>query len=69
MSRVLGWAEQGETVEIRRHGKAVVTIQRIVPVGAVRATPDFVARLQRIYGDQVFATPATELIGEGRGER
>jgi antitoxin (DNA-binding transcriptional repressor) of toxin-antitoxin stability system len=67
-SRVLGWAEAGEAVEVRRRGKPVVVIRPLRP--ATRAArPDFAGRLQEIYGDKASPTTATELIGEARGER
>jgi antitoxin (DNA-binding transcriptional repressor) of toxin-antitoxin stability system len=67
-SRVLGWAEAGEAVEVRRRGKPVVVIRPSRP--ATRAArPDFAGRLQEIYGDRVAPTTATDLIGEARGER
>ncbi|MBC8011016.1 MAG: type II toxin-antitoxin system prevent-host-death family antitoxin [Burkholderiales bacterium] len=67
-SRVLGWAEAGEAVEVRRRGKPVVVIT--APAKATRvARPDFEGRLRAIYGDTVLAVSASELIGEARGER
>ncbi len=67
-TRVLGWAEQGETVEITRRGKALVMIQPLARTGAIRR-PDFGERLRTIYGNEVLAVTATDLIGEARGER
>jgi antitoxin (DNA-binding transcriptional repressor) of toxin-antitoxin stability system len=67
-SRVLGWAEQGEEVQITRRGKALATLQPL-PRSKARTRPDFAARLSAIYGDTSLATTATELISEARGER
>lgn len=64
---VLSWVAQGESVEVRRHGKPVAVLsQHKRKSGVVR--PDFLARLRNTYGDLVLSTPATELVSEARGE-
>jgi len=67
-TRVLGWAEAGEVVEVRRRGKLAVVINA-PPRGRKQAKPDFAARLKAIYGDAQSQTTATELISEARGKR
>ncbi len=67
-SRVLGWAEAGESVEVRRRGKLAVVIHA-PSRGRKKAKPDFMARLKAVYGESRAGVTATELIGEARGER
>ena len=64
---VLSWVAQGESVEVRRRGEPVAVLSpRKRKTGVVR--PDFLARLQTIYGSQVLSTTATDLVAESRGE-
>jgi antitoxin (DNA-binding transcriptional repressor) of toxin-antitoxin stability system len=67
-SKVLGWAEAGEEVELTRRGK---TIALLSPLRAKRkpTRPDFAARLRAIYGDTVLTETATAVIAEARGDR
>lgn len=47
----------GESLEIRRHNKAIAVLKPLESRGAVR--PDFRARLNAIYGDKVLSETAT----------
>jgi prevent-host-death family protein len=67
-SEVLGWVAEGETVEITRRSRPVAKLSPPDRPGAP-ARPDFAARLEAIYGDEVLAVSGTELISESRGER
>jgi prevent-host-death family protein len=67
-SRVLGWAEAGESVQVSRRGKVAVVIS--APSSRVqRKRPDFLGRLAAIYGTKPLGTSATDLISEARGAR
>lgn len=66
-SAVFEWLEQGETVEVQRHGKKVAVLKP--PTAVKRKRPDFAAHLKAIYGDKVLAKTATELLKTERGER
>jgi prevent-host-death family protein len=67
-SRVLGWAEAGESVQVSRRGKVAVIIS--APTSRVRSKrPDFIARLAAVYGDTALGTTATDVICGARGER
>lgn len=57
--------KQGEEVQITRRRRVIA---RLVPEGEggpVR-TPDFLARLRTIYGDQVLAVSWAELVAKDR---
>jgi antitoxin (DNA-binding transcriptional repressor) of toxin-antitoxin stability system len=67
-STVLSWVAEGQSVEVRRRRKPVamlVPLKRRLLV----ARPDFLARLQAIYGPVRLPSTATELVAEARGER
>ena len=53
-ARVSEWIEDGEPVELTKHGKVIA---RIVPVKKRKKAnvewPDFMARLKQIYGNRV----------------
>ena len=66
---VLEWVEAGERVEIQKHGKPVAVLSRPEPKSVSAKRPDFMARLKSIYGGQVLAVTATELLAEERGDR
>lgn len=66
--RVLDMVESGQTLEICRRHKPVAILSPPVKNKAVEM-PDFMARLQKIYGDNLLETTGTELIREARGER
>lgn len=67
-SAVLARAEAGEELILTRRGKAIARLGPVRRAGKVNR-PDFAARLREIYGDQVLATSATELMAEARGDR
>ena len=66
-SKVLSWVEQGETVEIRRRNHPVATLTSPPRKGGF-VQPDFAARLQAIFGDNMMPITADELISASRGE-
>ncbi|MCC5838984.1 MAG: type II toxin-antitoxin system Phd/YefM family antitoxin [Opitutales bacterium] len=57
----------GETVEILRRNQPIAILKPVEKPG--RARPDFMKRLEGIYGDRVLPTTATELLAADRGER
>lgn len=59
----------GESVEIRRRNQPIAILQPIASDQKSRPRPDFRERLRSIYGDQLLAQTATELLSEERGER
>ena len=67
-SKVLGWAEAGEVVQLTRRGKTIALLSPPRRKSAP-ARPDFAARLSAIYGGTVLTDTATALINEARGER
>ena len=67
-STVLSWVAEGETVEVSRRGSPVAMLSPPKRQSAV-VRPDFVARMQAIYGDTVLSSTATEVVAEARGER
>jgi prevent-host-death family protein len=54
---VLTWVEQGEAVEISKRGRIIALLSPPLAPKPVRPKkrPDFIGRLQRIYGDRVLA--------------
>jgi antitoxin (DNA-binding transcriptional repressor) of toxin-antitoxin stability system len=69
-STVLGWVEQGETVQITRRNKVVAMLTPpATEVSGRLVRPDYAARLQRIFGDRILPTTATELMDYDRGDR
>jgi antitoxin (DNA-binding transcriptional repressor) of toxin-antitoxin stability system len=59
-SRVLSWVTSGETVIICRHR---IPVAKLVPTKKDKSfakMPDFMTRLKKNYGNQVF--PDTQLI-------
>jgi antitoxin (DNA-binding transcriptional repressor) of toxin-antitoxin stability system len=67
-SKVLAMVASGQSVEVRRH-KRLVAILSPPRDGTAVEMPDFVARMQGIYGHETLATTGTELVGDARGER
>ena len=69
---VLGWVEQGESVQITRFNK-VVAVLAPPPAGipgkkrAIRR--DFEQDLREIFGDRILPTTGTELVDYDRGLR
>lgn len=66
MTTVLGWVEQGVTVEIQRRGQAVAVLSKPKSRKKVKM-PDFMARLKADYGDRVLKPSWAEVISEERG--
>lgn len=64
---VLSWAAQGETVEVRRHGKPVAVLSPVRRAKQI-ARPDFAARLTAIYGRSKSTATGTAVVSEARGE-
>lgn len=64
-TKVLSWVAAGETVEVRC-GKQPVA--RLSPPRArvAIARPDFVGRLDAIYGKTRLRCPGTEVVSESR---
>ena len=59
--RVSAWIDEGQDVEITRHGKPFArlvpeTISRSKPV----VWPDFAARRREVWGDRVFSAKEVE---------
>jgi antitoxin (DNA-binding transcriptional repressor) of toxin-antitoxin stability system len=67
-STVLGWVAAGETVEVRRRSQPVAVLSPPKRAGRT-ARPDFVARLQTVYGSTVLPVTGTAIISESRGAR
>jgi antitoxin (DNA-binding transcriptional repressor) of toxin-antitoxin stability system len=67
---VLGWVEQGESVQITRRNKVVAVISAPVPEtpGKIRL-PDYRARLAAIFNDKTLPITGTEIVSYGRGDR
>jgi antitoxin (DNA-binding transcriptional repressor) of toxin-antitoxin stability system len=64
---VLAMVEQGEQVEIRRRNHPVAILSAPTKQ-SVASLPDFGARLQSIYGEEIMPTTATDLISDARGD-
>lgn len=60
--------EAGEEIELTRRGRPVARLSPARARAKPRA-PDFAGRLMEIYGEAVLKKTATELVGEGRGDR
>jgi prevent-host-death family protein len=67
-STVLSWVAEGESVEVRRRSKPVAMLTPIKRRSSI-VRPDFLVRLQAIYGPVMMPTTATELVADARGER
>lgn len=63
---VLERVAAGETLEVRRRNEVVAVLSPARPEHP--NMPDFAARLQEIWGDQVLPS-FSELISESRGDR
>ncbi|HEY5894554.1 MAG TPA: hypothetical protein VIT91_15135 [Chthoniobacterales bacterium] len=69
-SMVLGWVEQGETVEVRRRDKVVAILSPPpTPKEKPPITRDFAEDIREIFGNRVLPVTGTEIVSEGRGER
>ena len=67
-SRVLSWVASGETVVIRRHR---IPVAKLVPLKKDKQKvkmPDFMARLKKNFGNQVFpdSQPILDELREDR---
>ena len=67
-TEVLSWVAAGETVEVRR-GKQPVALLSPPRARVAIARPDFIGRLQAIYGKTRLRCPGTEVISESRWEQ
>jgi prevent-host-death family protein len=67
-TKVLGWTEAGESVEVQRRGKPVALLTPLRR-GKRAVKPNFKRRLREIYGATVLPSTATELIHDARGDR
>jgi antitoxin (DNA-binding transcriptional repressor) of toxin-antitoxin stability system len=65
---VLGWVENGDTVEVRRRRQPVALLTP-VPRAVGGPRPDFLGRLREQFGERVLTTTASALLAEERGER
>lgn len=69
LGTVLSWIEDGEQVEVTNRGKIVALLsppRPPVPARSRKKRPDFMARLQRIYGNKVLQG---DVIVEERNSR
>ena len=64
----MAWVEQGEPVEISKHGKIIALLSppRRPKPGKSKKRPDFAGRLKRIYGDLVLQG---DVVAEERESR
>jgi prevent-host-death family protein len=53
---VLSWVEEGEAVNISKHGKIIALLSppRAPKPSRTKKRPDFFGRLKRLYGDKVL---------------
>ena len=69
--RVAAWIEEGEAVEITRHGKVFARLSPAAPEKLPRfKMPDIMARLHRAFGDSCY--PAEDIasgLANSRGDR
>jgi antitoxin (DNA-binding transcriptional repressor) of toxin-antitoxin stability system len=68
-AKVLGWVEQGETVEVKRRDKVVAILSPPKPDEKPIIKRNFAADIREIFGDRMLPTTGTEIVSEGRGER
>jgi prevent-host-death family protein len=69
LKRVLARVEQGQAIEVTRHGRPVA---RLAPTRAAQPLspwPDLEARTRAVFGDRIVATPGSDAVSEGRGRR
>jgi len=66
-ARIAKWLRAGESVEVTYRGKKLA---RLIPVGEMIAvppkSPDFEARLKRLFPKGVRGKPASEIIIQSR---
>ena len=66
-ARIAKWLRAGESVEVTYRGKKLA---RLIPVGGMIAvppkSPDFEARLKRLFPKGVRGKPASEIIIQSR---
>lgn len=63
---------EGKSLLVTKRGKTVARIEPESESGVAPGTaplPDFLGRLNEIYGDQVFEVSGADLISEDREER
>ena len=69
---MLGWVEQGESVQITRFNKVVAVLAPPLagkPGKKKAIRRDFEKDLREIFGDRILPTTGTEIVSYGRGER
>ena len=64
-SRVEQLLKDGEEILITKRGTAIASLAPLKTRVSARR-PDFLGRLQRIYGDKVLAVSGAELLAEER---
>jgi len=60
--RIESWLENGEQIEITKHGR---TIGRLVPTGGKNKKPlkpDFMEQLKEVWGDRVLSRKEVEAM-------
>ena len=67
LSAVLSCVARGEEVAVLRRGKMVAKL--VPPDPRARASPDFLARAQAVWGDEPEGRPLSQIVSESRGER
>lgn len=67
LKRVLAWVANGEEVLVHRRAKVVARL--LPPAAETSASPDFVARARRVWGDRPRGAPLSELVSDARGRR
>ena len=69
-STVLDWVQEGEQVEISKHGRIVALLSPPPPIKPpiAKRRPDFEARLKLRDGERVITTRAmTDIIDDNKG--
>ena len=66
---VLGWVEQGESVQITRYKKVIGTLVPNPTPNGIDASPDFYARLEKLFLQKAKPMTGTEVVSYARGER
>lgn len=57
----------GESVQVCRRGKPVAVLSPVKRKAKIK-WPDFAARLKATYGDELLATPGSEIVADSRGD-
>ncbi len=67
LAEVLSWVEQGQEVHVFRHRKLIARL--VPPEPKAAASPDFLARAQRVWGKKPRGKRLSEVVSEARGDR